>query len=98
MEITAYNSYWVSSAEVNPEEISTPNQSASQNEDQTLAVGHDRVDVVQTQNLAASETEALDLDSAWGLLEQLQQELPRLQDQELAQLYRYEHLRTSFAG
>lgn len=97
MEITTLNVYQYSKADVMAgETTSLPRKSISQEDDQP-SVNEDRVDVVKGQNAAAVQTESLDLESAFQLLGNIQEEMPNLTGNDLSQFYNYDHLRQVFS-
>lgn len=98
MQINPYVAFPAARPEVVSEDASNSPQNARIKEELPQGLSHDRVEVVKTQNIAATEIEVVDLEGAFQLLSQLRQDLPQLQASALAQLYQYDHLRNIFAG
>jgi hypothetical protein len=97
MEINSLSAYQYSKAEIMAGD-SPPllRKSISQEENQQ-SVDQDRVDVVKGQNAAPVQTESLDVESAFQLLGNIQEEMPHLTSNDLSQFYNYDHLRQVFS-
>ena len=67
-------------------------QAAENQEDQSATV-EDRVELVRSQNLASPPPEAVDLQQAQQLLQQVQQDWSQMSRQDLREIYQFDRLR-----
>jgi hypothetical protein len=97
MEINSLNVYQYSKAEIMAGDSAPLLKKNKCQEENQPSVNEDRVDVVKGQNAAAVQTESLDLESAFQLLGNIEEEMPNLTGNDLSQFYNYGHLRQVFS-
>lgn len=96
MEINPYGAIGINQLDVWEQDSAAAVNQEAQTQPELLN-HEDRVDIVRSQNLAAVEMDVYDVETAFQLLGQVEQDFAGLEENDLASLYRYDHLRLSFA-